>query len=98
MTYNKKRTIVLIRKSAEKNIRRLPDYIIASFKYWVSLVQLYGIYETKKISVYHDEPLKGKRAGERSIRLSRSYRAIYIISDSLEIEIVEVTEVNKHKY
>ena len=29
---------------------------------------------------FHDEPLRGQRHGQRSIRLNRAYRAIYVIS------------------
>ena len=45
-----------------------------------------------------DEPLKGKRSGQRSIRLNKSYRAIYVINRDGGVEIVEVQEVNKHEY
>lgn len=46
----------------------------------------------------HDEPLKGKRQGQRSIRLNKAYRAIYIINKEGVIHFVEVEEVNKHEY
>lgn len=46
---------------------------------------------------YHDEPLKGRRAGQRSIRLSRAYRAIYEIRVD-DVTFVSVEEVNKHDY
>ena len=35
-----------------------------------------GLEEVRKVPGYHDEPLKGDQAGERSIRLSRSYRCL----------------------
>ena len=38
---------------------------------------------TTSVPGYHDEPLKGHRAGQRSIRLSRAYRAIYEIKEDL---------------
>ena len=46
---------------------------------------------------YHDEPLKGRRAGQRSIRLSRAYRAIYEIKEDTA-KFVSVEEVSKHEY
>lgn len=52
----------------------------------------------RKIPGYHDEPLRGKRDGQRSIRLSKSYRAIYEIKQDGSIEVVMVMEVNKHDY
>lgn len=54
--------------------------------------------EVRKIPGYHDEPLKGTRTGQRSIRLSKAYRAIYEIDQEGKIEIVKVLEVNKHDY
>ena len=51
---------------------------------------------------YHDEPLRGNRQGQRSIRLNIVYRAIYIIStDETAKEVIQfvlVEEVNKHGY
>lgn len=47
---------------------------------------------------YHDEPLKGKRVGQRSIRLNRAYRAIYEIDETGQVHFIEVLEVNKHEY
>jgi proteic killer suppression protein len=45
-----------------------------------------------------DEPLSGDRKGQRSVRLNRAYRAIYIQNKDGEIELVTIIEVNKHKY
>jgi proteic killer suppression protein len=53
---------------------------------------------TRRIPGYHDEPLKGARTGQRSVRLSRAYRAIYEIRADDSIEFVSVEEVNKHDY
>jgi hypothetical protein len=33
----------------------------------------------RKVPGFHDEPLSGKRFGQRSLRLSKSYRAFYEI-------------------
>jgi toxin HigB-1 len=52
----------------------------------------------RKISGYHDEPLHGNRAGQRSIRLSRQWRAIYAIQSDAQIEFIEVQEGNPHDY
>jgi proteic killer suppression protein len=46
---------------------------------------------------YLDEPLKGDRAGQRSMRLSRSYRAIYEVKED-RVKFVSVEEVSKHEY
>jgi proteic killer suppression protein len=56
-------------------------------------------YRRSKAPGFHDEPLKGKRSGPRSIRLSKSYRAIYRIEkDTKDEEFVHVEEVTKHEY
>jgi toxin HigB-1 len=51
----------------------------------------------RKIPGYHDEPLQGQRAGQRSVRLNRAYRVIYELVAG-EVQIVRVLDVNKHKY
>ena len=61
---------------------------------WVDRVEEFGVEEVRKIKSYHDEPLKGNRAGYRSARLSRSYRMIY----SVRLDIIIVEEVHKHAY
>ena len=89
-------TQVIITKSADKQMRRAPQHIVDNLLYWRNEVQTFGIYEVRKNKGYHDEPLKGKRAGERSIRLSRQWRAIYI---EREIGIlIYVLEVTPHEY
>ena len=65
---------------------------------WVGTVQTVGLEVTRRSPGYHDEPLKGEWAGYRSIRLSRSYRAIYTIRRDGSIEFALVETVNKHNY
>lgn len=45
---------------------------------------------------FHDRPLKEERIGLRSIRLSKSYRALYI--ENKKAIKITVIEVNKHEY
>lgn len=42
---------------------------------WVDDVEERGLEEVRKVPSWHDEPFKGERKGQRSIRLSHSYRA-----------------------
>ena len=65
-------------------------------KFWISAVELLGIQEVRKNKGFHDEPLKGVRKGQRSIRLIKAYRAIYI-EEKGEIHLVLIVEVNKHE-
>lgn len=82
----------------EKQLRRIPDHIQRKFQAWAAAVEEDGLPTVRKLSGFHDEPLKGQRYGQRSIRLNRAYRAIYVERRSSEIELVEVIEVNKHEY
>jgi len=65
---------------------------------WVNDVEKLGLSEVQKIPDFHDEPLKGHRKNQRSIRLNNAYRAIYTIRDDGVVEFVYVEEVNKHDY
>lgn len=87
-----------ITPKALKTLKRLPRYIVESLMSWIEDVEHSGLEEARKRSGYHDEPLLGARQGERSIRLSRSYRAIYILTRSGTVKIALVTEVHKHDY
>ncbi|MFM8410316.1 MAG: hypothetical protein ACKOCT_08560 [Alphaproteobacteria bacterium] len=64
---------------------------------WVMAVEHDGLEEVRRVPGYHDEPLKGSRLGQRSIRLSRSYRAIYVIKGEAAV-FVSVEDVSKHRY
>lgn len=85
-------------KHALKNLRKLPHYIILNLEAWIHAVGLCGLQEVRKIQGYHDDPLKGDRMGQRSIRLNKNYRAIYIIENDDSIRFVEIIEVTKHEY
>ena len=90
--------LVLLSKKAERDLKKVPYYIADKFQFWVDVVENEGLQESRKIKSFHDEPLRGKRQGQRSIRLSRAYRAIYRVDNQGTPEIVEVLEVNKHDY
>lgn len=82
----------------EKSIKKLPHYIVIKLLSWAKRVEIYGLEEVRKIAGFHDEPLKGERAGQRSIRLNIAYRAIYTIDHLGNLRIIKVIEVNKHEY
>lgn len=89
---------ILISKTAAKQLKKIPEHIKVKFDAWCDLLEYMGLRESRKYKGLHDEPLKGKRQGQRSVRLSKSYRAIYIELNNEEYEIIEVIEVNKHEY
>lgn len=90
-------TPVKLSKLAKKQLLTVPVPIRSKLKLWVESVEVDGINEVRKIPGYHDEPLKGVRFGQRSIRLNKAYRAIYEIKKDT-IEFVSIAEVNKHDY
>jgi len=85
-------------KAVDKQLGGVPDVISRKFRIWAALVEESGIREIRKHKGFHDEPLKGKRQGQRSVRLNKAYRAMYVEHDSGEVELIEVLEVNKHEY
>ena len=90
-------TKVVFTKKVIKELNSIPSFIIDKLEVWIQSIEEIGLEETRKISGFHDEPLKGNRKSQRSIRLNRSYRAIYVIHCDSWI-YVEVIEVNKHDY
>ena len=88
---------VEVSKQALKQLKKVPKPILDKFLSWVEAIELEGLREIRKLSGFHDEPLKGKRKGQRSIRLNRAYRAIYTVQKG-KVEFILVEEVNKHEY
>jgi toxin HigB-1 len=89
---------VEISKSARKQLNRVPRHIVENLAAWVDDVEDRGVEEVRKILGYHDEPLQGNRQGQRSIRLSRTYRAVYQVRKDGHIEFISIEEISKHAY
>lgn len=93
---------VVITKGAERDIKKAPLQIARNLKTWVELVNTEGLDNVRRIPGYHDEPLRGKRRGQRSIRLNIAYRALYTIekdeSGDDVVKFVSIFEVTKHEY
>ena len=89
---------VFWRKAVDKQLQQVPEVVSRKFRIWVLLIEESGIREVRKHKGFHDEPLKGKRQGQRSVRLNKAYRAIYLERETGEVELLEVLEVNKHDY
>jgi proteic killer suppression protein len=90
--------LIIVTKQVQKQLNLIPDHIYEKYLYWRNLLEKYGLLETRKFRGFHDEPLKGKRRGQRSVRLSLGYRAIYKEVDRDKFEVIEIIEVNKHEY
>lgn len=89
---------VVLSRRVRKQLQKVPRHIVEGLAAWVDDVENRGLEEARKISGYHDEPLHGKRLGQRSIRLSRSFRAIYLVRKDGCAEFVSVEEISKHAY
>jgi proteic killer suppression protein len=91
-------SVVVLSATARKDLSKCPVHIVRKFMGWVGSVQAVGLEVTRQGPGYHDEPLKGKWAGHRSIRLSKSYRAIYTVRHDGTVEFARVEAVSKHEY
>ncbi len=89
---------VVLGPKAQRALRRMPKYIGDKLLGWVELVQAQGLEQARKVPGYHDEPLKGTRQAQRSIRLSKAYRAIYTLRREKTGEVAVIEEVSKYDY
>lgn len=87
---------VVLSKNAEKDLEKVPDYIYEKYLWGIDLIVEIGLHQARKYKGYHDEPLHGSRKGQRSIRLSKSYRVIYM--ENTDLNLIFIMEVNKHDY
>ncbi|MCM2284009.1 MAG: type II toxin-antitoxin system mRNA interferase toxin, RelE/StbE family [Desulfobacula sp.] len=87
---------VRLSRKVQKQLKKVPVFIAVNLQTWVEQVEMFGISQVRRIPGYHDEPLHGERLGQRSIRLSKAYRAFYTEDD--DHIIIDVMEVNKHEY
>jgi toxin HigB-1 len=74
----------------------LPPSVVKKYELWKNLVFRHGPNKLREFPGFHDEKLKGVRAGQRSSRLSLHYRLIYIVEK--EIVTVLVLEITPHDY
>jgi toxin HigB-1 len=92
------RWVVTLARDAQKQVGRVPRHIADKLLAWAQLVQERGLPEVRRIPGFHDEPLKGHRKGQRSVRLSIHYRAVYTVADEGTVQLITVEEVTKHDY
>jgi proteic killer suppression protein len=88
---------VFMSKTAFRDLKKVPKHLQEKFRAWVMAVNQTGLEETRKRPGWHDEPLSGKRKGQRSVRLNKQWRVIYIVRND-QIEFVEVKEIMPHEY
>jgi plasmid maintenance system killer protein len=90
---------IIVTKVALRQLSTCPKQVQKKFRIWVANVEESGVKEVRRVGGkgLHDEPLAGDRAGQRSIRLGKGYRAFYTIGGG-EMKLLQVIEVNKHDY
>jgi proteic killer suppression protein len=89
---------VKLTKTAQKQADKAPSHVLRSLITWAESVEEYGLPETRRIPGFHDEPLKGKLQGKRSVRLTLQWRAIYEITPAQDIIFVTVERIIPHDY
>ena len=88
----------VILSRVKKILPRIPGHIRIKLLSWAEAVEMDGIIEVRRLPGFHDESLKGKRLGQRSIRLSRGYRAIYTEKNDGILHLIVVEEISKREY
>lgn len=83
---------------ALKQKKKLPTQVNKKLLGWTELIGDQGIQKARQIPGYHDEPLKGRREGQRSIRLNRQWRLIYEETDTDRLLLIEIMEITPHEY
>jgi plasmid maintenance system killer protein len=76
--------------------KKAPRAVVRKYELWKNLVFRHGPEKLKEFPGFHDEKLKGQRAGQRSSRLNLQYRVIYSV-DRKNITVF-VLEVTPHDY
>lgn len=79
-----------------KACRKAPRVVVKKYELWKNLVFRHGPAKLREFPGFHDEKLRGGRAGQRSSRLSLQYRVIYEVDR--KIVTVYVLEVTPHEY
>ncbi|MGH7177752.1 MAG: type II toxin-antitoxin system RelE family toxin [Tepidisphaeraceae bacterium] len=88
--------VILEHSSIKKACSKAPDPVVRKYELWKNIVFRHGPEKSGEFPGFGDEKLKGRRAGQRSSRLSLQYRVIYAVDRA--IVTVFVLEVTPHKY
>jgi len=83
-------------KSIAGTCRKIPTQVVKKYELWKNIVLRHGPEKLKEFPGFHDERLKGDRAGQRSSRLNLQYRVIYSVER--DIVTVYVLDITPHKY
>ena len=89
---------VRMTKTAHKQFDRLPEHLQHKVLAWITEIAERGLRAVQRSVGLHDEPLKGQRKRERSVRLNRHWRLIYVLRENDIPHIVEIQEFTPHAY
>lgn len=87
---------VLEHRSIARTCKKLPERVVKKYELWKDIVFRHGPDKLREFPGFHDEKLKGDRAGQRSSRLSLQYRVIYTVER--DVVNIKVIDINAHKY
>ena len=82
----------------KKQLKKVPVEVRVKFQQWVLFIEDKGLLEAQKFPGFRDHSLKGNRKGQRSVYLTKKWRAIYTLDKDKSITIVIVEEVMPHDY
>jgi proteic killer suppression protein len=86
---------VVFSNNVVKQLPKIPKPIVLKAFSWVKEVETKGLQEIRLIKGKHDEPLQGKRKGQRSVRLNKQWRLIY---SEIDCTVIEIQEITPHDY
>jgi mRNA-degrading endonuclease YafQ of YafQ-DinJ toxin-antitoxin module len=81
-----------------KQLKKVPKEVRVKFQQWILFLELKGVFEAQKFPGFRDHFLKGLRKGQRSVYLTKKWRAIYTLNKKGSPTIVIVEEVTPHDY
>jgi mRNA-degrading endonuclease RelE of RelBE toxin-antitoxin system len=83
---------ILEHRDIQEISRKLPEAVLKKYELWKDIIYRHGPKKLKEFPGFHDEKLKGERAGQRSSRLSLQYRIIYSVErDIVTVYVLEIT-------
>lgn len=89
---------VVLSKKADKSLNKIPKQILILLDEWIETIESDGYEAMRSVNGYRDHALAGKRKGQRSSSLNKSWRIIYLYKEETHQIIIEVIEVTNHEY
>ena len=81
-----------------KQLRKVPVEVRVKFQQWILFLETKGLLEAQKFPGFRDHSLKGDRKGQRSVYLTKKWRAVYTTDTEGKVNLVIVQEVMPHDY